>query len=446
MQRIYDLLLYLALPFALLRLLWRSRRLPAYRERWGERLGSYGGADLGARVWVHAVSVGEVQAAQPVIRHLLDHYPGTGVMVTTTTPTGSARLRALFEHRVRHVYVPYDLKPAVERFLDAVAPRLVLVMETEVWPNMLRACERRGIPVILANARLSQRSAQGYARLGRFARETFARFTVIAAQAQADATRFMELGAPPDRVQVTGSIKFDLHLPASLREQAEVMRRLWGSERPVWVAASTHEGEEEQLLAVHRRVCAEVPEALLVLVPRHPDRFERVAGLIAREGLTLARRSKHQPCTTQTAIFLGDTMGELQVFLAAADIAFIGGSLVKVGGHNLLEAAAVGVPAVIGPHSFNFATITRLMVEEGAAAQVADAAGLTRQLCTWLTDAAERARIGENALRVLAENRGALPRLLGLVDGLLERGEGAGAAVTQGDANTRHPAGSGLNP
>jgi 3-deoxy-D-manno-octulosonic-acid transferase len=446
MHSAYNLLLYLALPFALLRLFWRSRRLPAYRERWSERLGSYDGADLGARVWVHAVSVGEVQAAQPVIRHLLDHYPGKGVMVTTTTPTGSARLRALFEHRVRHVYVPYDLQPAVERFLDAVAPRLVLVMETEVWPNMLRACERRGIPVILANARLSQRSAQGYARLGGFARETFARFAVIAAQAQADATRFMELGAPPDRVQVTGSIKFDLHLPASLREQAEVMRRLWGSERPVWVAASTHEGEEEQLLAVHRRVCAEVPEALLVLVPRHPDRFERVAGLIAREGLTLARRSKHQPCTTQTAIFLGDTMGELQVFLAAADIAFIGGSLVKVGGHNLLEAAAVGVPAVIGPHSFNFATITRLMVEEGAAAQVADAAGLTRQLCTWLTDAAERARIGENALRVLAENRGALPRLLGLVDGLLERGEGAGAAVTQGAANTSHPAGRGLNP
>ncbi len=446
MQSVYDIVLYLALPFALLRLLWRSRRLPAYRERWGERLGSYDRADLRARVWIHAVSVGEVQAAQPVIRHLLDRYPGQGIMVTTTTPTGSARLRALFEDRIGHVYAPYDLKPAVERFLDAVAPRLVLVMETEVWPNMLRACERRGIPVVLANARLSQRSAQGYARLGGFARETFARFTVIAAQAQADATRFMELGAPPSRVQITGSIKFDLHLPASLREQAEVMRRLWGSERPVWVAASTHEGEEEQLLAVHRRVCAEVPEALLVLVPRHPDRFERVAALIAREGLTLARRSGHQPCTTQTSVFLGDTMGELQVLLAAADIAFVGGSLVKVGGHNLLEAAAVGVPAVIGPHSFNFATITRLMVEEGAATQVADAAGLTRQLCAWLTDAAERARIGENALRVMAENRGALPRLLALVDGLLERGGVAGPAVTQGDTGTSHCAGPGLNP
>jgi 3-deoxy-D-manno-octulosonic-acid transferase len=419
MHALYDFLLRLALPFALLRMLWRSRRLPAYRERWRERLGYYTQPNLRAQVWIHAVSVGEVQAAQPVIRHLLERYPGAGVMVTTTTPTGSARLKALFEDRVRHVYAPYDLKPAVGRFLDAVVPRLVLVMETEVWPNLLAACEGRGIPVILANARLSQRSARGYARLGGFARETFARFTLIAAQAQADAERFIELGAPPGRVQVTGSIKFDLHLPASLREQAEVMRRLWGCERPVWVAASTHEGEEEQLLAVHRKVRTDVPGALLVLVPRHPDRFDRVAALIAREGLPLARRSTRDRCTADTAVFLGDTMGELQVFLAAADIAFVGGSLVKVGGHNLLEAAAVGVPAIIGPHSFNFATITRLMVEEAAAVQVTDATALTRQLCAWMGDAAERARVGENALRVMAENRGALPRLLGLVDGLL---------------------------
>jgi 3-deoxy-D-manno-octulosonic-acid transferase len=419
LHAVYDLLLYLAVPFVLLRLLWRSRRLPAYRERWRERLGSYDQSDLRAGVWIHAVSVGEVQAAQPVIRHLLERYPSEGVMVTTTTPTGSAHLRALFEDRVRHVYAPYDLKPVVSRFLDTVAPRLVLVMETEVWPNLLAACAGRGIPVILANARLSQRSARGYLKLGAFARETFGRFTVIAAQAQADAARFVELGAPRERVQVTGSIKFDLRLPASLREQAEVLRRLWGPERPVWVAASTHEGEEEQLLAVHRKVCAEVPGCLLVLVPRHPDRFDRVAALVVREGLTLARRSTHGPCTGGTEVFLGDTMGELQAFLAAADIAFIGGSLVKVGGHNLLEAAAAGVPAIIGPHSFNFATITRLMVDEGAAAQVGDAAGLTRQICTWLTDAAERAKVGENALRVMAENRGALPRLLALVDSLL---------------------------
>jgi 3-deoxy-D-manno-octulosonic-acid transferase len=416
MQSLYSSLLYIALPFALLRLLWRSRRLPAYRQRWGERLGYYQPGSLRAGVWVHAVSVGEVQAAQPLIRHLLDRYPDQGVMVTTTTPTGSARLKALFGERVHHVYAPYDLKPAVERFLDAVTPRLVLIMETEVWPNILAACERRAIPVILANARLSQRSALGYARLGGFTRATFSRFALIAAQAQTDAARFVELGAPPKRVKVTGSIKFDLHLPASLREQAEVMRRLWGSERPVWVAASTHEGEEERLLAVHRQVRAALPDALLVLVPRHPDRFERVAALVSREGLTLARRSTGDPCAADTAVFLGDTMGELQVFVAAADIAFFGGSLVKIGGHNLLEAAAVGVPSIIGPHSFNFATITRLMVEEGAAVQVADGVGLARQLRAWLGDAAERARVGENALRVMAENRGALPRLLALVD------------------------------
>lgn len=421
MHVFYNLLLYLVLPFALLRLFWRSRRQPAYRERWGERLGFYDSADLRAGVWIHAVSVGEVQASQPVIRHLLERYPGEGVMVTTTTPTGSARLRALFQDRVRHVYTPYDLKPAVRRFLDAVVPRLVLVMETEVWPNLLAECERRGIPVVLANARLSARSARGYARVGAFARETFARFTLIAAQAQADAQRFTDLGAPPERVQITGSIKFDLHLPASLREQAEVLRRQWSCGRPVWVAASTHEGEEQLLVAVHAQVRAVLPNTLMVLVPRHPERFDPVAGLVRREGLTLARRSRRDLCTAQTAVYLGDTMGELQTFLAAADVAFIGGSLVKTGGHNLLEAAVVGVPAIIGPHSFNFATITRLMVEEGAAVQVQDTAGLTRQLCAWLSDAAERARVGENGRRVMMENRGALPRLVALVDGLLAR-------------------------
>jgi 3-deoxy-D-manno-octulosonic-acid transferase len=424
---LYNLLLYLALPFALLRLLWRSWRQPTYRERWRERLGYYTEPDLRAGVWIHAVSVGEVQAAQPVIRHLLERYPGEGVMVTTTTPTGSARLRALFEDRVRHVYTPYDLRSAVGRFLDAVAPRLVLVMETEVWPNLLAECQRRGIPVVLANARLSARSAKGYARVGGFARETFARFTLIAAQAQPDAQRFIDLGAPPDRVKITGSIKFDLHLPASLREQADVLRRFWSCGRPVWLAASTHEGEEELLLGVQRQVRARLPHALLVLVPRHPDRFEAVAALVQRAGLNLARRSARAPCDGDTAVYLGDTMGELQTFLAAGDVAFIGGSLVKVGGHNLLEAAVVGVPAVIGPYSYNFATITRLMVEEGAAVQVQDAAGLTRQLCAWLGDAAERARVGENGLRVMVENRGALPRLLALLDGLLgESGPGPG--------------------
>jgi 3-deoxy-D-manno-octulosonic-acid transferase len=417
--RLYSLLLYLLLPIALLRLLWRGRRAPAYRRRWGERLGFYGNRPMAAGLWIHAVSVGETQAAAPLIKHFLDQHPDLGVMVTTTTPTGSERLRALFEDRVRHVYVPYDLPLILSRFLDRVRPRLVLVMETEIWPNLLRVCEGRGIPVILGNARLSAASARGYARLGAFARETFARLSLVAAQAEADAQRFIELGVPAERVRVTGSIKFDLRQPASLEDKAEAMRRLWGSDRPVWVAGSTHEGEEEPLLAAHRRIREALPQALLVLVPRHPERFDRVAALAARQGMPAVRRSSGVVCGPKEAVFLGDTMGELPVLIAAADAAFIGGSLVPVGGHNLLEAAAVGVPVAIGPHAFNFAAITRLLVEEGAAVQVADAEALIPVMIDWLSDAATRARIGEQGRQVVARNRGALERLLALVEAWL---------------------------
>ena len=427
MTRVYTLLLYLLLPVALLRLLWRSRRAPGYRERWRERLGLYGGRPLAAAVWVHAVSVGEVQAAAPLIRRLQERY-GRGVVVTTTTPTGAQRLRELFDDRVRQVYTPYDLPPAMGRFLDAVRPDLVVVMETEIWPNMLRACEARGVRVVLANARLSARSAQGYARLGTLTRETLGRFAAIAAQGSADAARFRALGAPIERVAVTGSLKFDLHLPASLVERAEVMRRAWGTERPVWVAASTHEGEEEQVLAAHRELRSHRPDALLVLVPRHPERFDRVAALVARQGLALVRRSTQAPCTAEAAVYLGDTMGELPVLIAAADAAFIGGSLVPAGGHNLLEAAAAGVPVAIGPQVFNFAEITALLVAERAAVQVADSAELARVMADWLGDAALRARIGENGRRVVEQNRGALDRLLTLIERVApgpERGRGA---------------------
>jgi 3-deoxy-D-manno-octulosonic-acid transferase len=420
----YSLLLYVALPLVLLRLLWRSLRSPAYRQRWRERLGVYGDEPLRAGLWVHAVSVGETQAAAPLIKHFLEHHPGEGVMVTTTTPTGSQRLRALFEDQVRHVYTPYDLSPVVRRFLDRVRPRLLVVMETEVWPNMLRACKDRGIPAILANARLSERSARGYARLGGLARSTFGRFAAIAAQGSSDAEHFRALGAPAARVHVTGSLKFDVRLPASLQEGAEVVRRRWGIERPVWVAASTHEGEEEQVLAAHREVLERLPRALLVLVPRHPERFDRVAALVARQGLTLARRSAGGACGAKTQVFLGDTMGELPVFIAAADAAFIGGSLVEIGGHNLLEAAAVGVPAAIGPHVFNFAEITALMVTEGAAVQVADSAALARTMAEWLSDASLRARIGEHGRRVVEENRGALRRLIVLIEDQYPRDNG----------------------
>jgi len=420
LARLYSLLLYIALPFLLLRLVWRSRRAPAYRERWGERLGVYGEHPMRADIWIHAVSVGEVQAAQPLIKHLLDRYPDAGLMVTTTTPTGSERVRSLFEDGVRHVYTPFDLMPIMDRFLDAVRPRLAVVMETEIWPNMLRACERRDVPVVLANARLSARSAHGYARLGGFSRETLVRFTAIGAQDVNDAARFRALGVPQERVQVTGSIKFDVRQPGSLLEQAEVLRRVWDIQRPVWVAASTHEGEEEQVLNAHREVLEHLPRALLVLVPRHPERFDRVAALVERQGFGSARRSAGDACREGVSVYLGDTMGELPVFLAAADAAFIGGSLVPIGGHNLLEAAAVGVPVATGPHVFNFAQISELLVTEGAAVQVVDEKALARCMWEWLGDAAARARIGEQGRRVVQANQGALRRLLDLLEDIYD--------------------------
>ena len=419
LRYLYSLLLWLLLPFVLLRIFLRSWRAPAYRERWYERIGIFDPPPRPADVWIHAVSVGEVQAAQPLLRHLLRR--GRSVLVTTTTPTGARRLQDLFGDAVQHRYTPLDLGWIMRRFLDAVAPRLVLVMETEIWPNMLAACARRGIDVMLINGRLSARSARGYARVRRFSAETMGRFALIAAQSAEDADRFVALGVDPARIAVTGSIKFDVQLPASLMDRAEVMRRGWGSDRPVWVAASTREGEEEQLLAAHVRVRARFPTALLVLVPRHPERFERVAALVQRHALTLARHGLNQPCAAATAVYLGDTMGELPVFLAAADVAFVGGSLVPTGGHNLLEPAAVGVPVLIGPHSFNFAEITRLLIACEAARQVADADELADWLIRWLGDAAERARIGENARQAIEQNRGALDRLIALVDTRLVR-------------------------
>ncbi len=412
----YTLLLRLLLPLVLLRLYWRSLQAPAYRRRIAERLVQDTPRAAPAEVWVHAVSVGEVQAAAPLIRHMLTRDPPLRVLVTTTTPTGAARVVEHFGDSLTHRYAPYDLPEVVGRFLDRVQPRLVLVMETEIWPNALAQCAARAIPVMLINARLSARSAKGYGRLAGLTRETLRRFDLIAAQAKTDAQRFLDLGAIPQRVQVTGSIKFDLRLPASLQDQAEAMRRTWGGNRPVWVAASTHEGEDEQMLAAHQRLRTRVPTALLVLVPRHPERFERVAGLVKRAGFGMVRRSSRAPCTVDTAVFLGDSMGELPVFLAAADAAFIGGSLVPTGGHNLLEAAAVGVPVATGPHSYNFAAITELLIEAGAARQVANAEALGNLMADWLTDAALRARIGEHGRQVVEENRGALQRVIDLIE------------------------------
>ncbi|PLY14726.1 MAG: 3-deoxy-D-manno-octulosonic acid transferase [Sedimenticola sp.] len=425
MRRLYTILIYLGLPLILLRILWKSLRNPDYRLRISERFGIFPSLAADRSIWVHAVSVGEAQAAEPMIRWLLDQYPHTPVVVTTTTPTGSERVRALFGESVFHVYFPYDIPLAIRGFLSRVRPLMLVMVETEIWPNLIEECHRNNIPTLLANARLSEKSARGYARLGSFTREIFGKIGLIAAQAPVDAERFLGLGVPHDRVRVTGSIKFDIKLNASLHEQAEVLRRSWGH-RPIWVAASTHEGEEEQILAAHNRILLAHTEALLVLVPRHPERFERVHALCVQQGFSVAKRYSMDHCGLDKTVLLGDTMGELMLFYATADAAFVGGSLVSTGGHNVLEPAALGVPVLFGPHMFNFSVISRLLLAENAAVQIANTQALAEVLVRWFSDASERTRIGENALRVVEANKGALERLVELIKELLD-GQVSGA-------------------
>jgi len=415
----YTGLWRLALPLVLARLYWRGRTQPDYRRSLGERL-AWGSGRAGpgavraspADIWIHAVSVGEVQAAAPLIRRLLESEPARRILVTTTTPTGAERLRTLFGERVAHHYTPFDLPGVMARFIARVAPRLVIVMETEIWPNMLVALERRGIPAALVNARLSERSARGYARLRRLTRPTLGRFALIAAQSPDDAERFVALGAPRERVPVMGSLKFDPVQPEDLATRALDLRRLWGAGRPVWIAASTHEGEELQVLQAHQRLLAHRPDALLVLVPRHPERFEAVAALIARQGLAFARRSQERAVAPDEAVYLGDSMGELTYFLAASDLAFIGGSLAPRGGHNPLEAAVAGIPVILGPHTFNFAAIARMLYEAGAAERVEDVETLSHCLIDLFEASERRAGMGERGRAVVERHRGALERLL----------------------------------
>ncbi|MCU7937606.1 MAG: lipid IV(A) 3-deoxy-D-manno-octulosonic acid transferase [Candidatus Thiodiazotropha sp. (ex Dulcina madagascariensis)] len=420
MRHLYTLLFTLLVPVYLLRLYWRSLRAPAYRKRWLERFGVFESPGKQQGIWVHAVSVGEVQAMAPLIVRLMDRYPGMPLLITTTTPTGADRVQALFGDEVEHRYAPIDLPWVVNRFLTAFRPRLLILVETEIWPNLIHYAKCEGVPTLLANARLSVRSAQGYHRLARLTREALQNLTLIAPHAEADAERFHTLGARPEKIEVTGSIKFDIHLPGSLLERADVMCREWGAQRPVWLAASTHEGEDEQILEAHTAVRRTIPDALLVLVPRHPERFERVAQLVEAAGFLLVRRSQQRACEEETGVFLGDTMGELTLFMGASDAAFIGGSLVPHGGHNMLEAAAQGVAVVFGPYMFNFSEISELFLQHQAAIQVDSADALATQIIHWLSDASERSRVGEAGRELVEQNRGALDRLVRLVEGLVE--------------------------
>ncbi len=416
MRRFYTLLFYLLVPFILLRLWWRARHAKAYAKRWRERFAYiHVPQEWQQGLWVHAVSVGEVLAAVPLVKALQQQYANLPIVLTTMTPTGSARVKANFADNVFHTYVPYDLPHVVKRFLHKVKPRALMILETELWPNILYQCKRQGIPVMLANARLSQQSFKGYAKFPKLTREMLSSITTLAAHATSDGERFIKLGIDAKKVSVTGSIKFEINVPASILEQAQVLRNSLGQSRSIWVAASTHQGEDEQVLTAHQEVLRILPDALLILVPRHPERFNGVYQLAIKQSFTTMRRSTNDVCTAETQVFLGDTMGELMLFFAASDLAFVGGSLVNTGGHNLLEPASLGIASITGPSYFNFADVTRMLLDAKAAVKVNNSSELAQQVITLLKDSRIRTEMGERGRNVIAENRGALSAHLTLL-------------------------------
>ncbi len=422
---VYSISLYLLTPFFVARLVWRGFRNRAYWRRIGERFAfdvffrerASNESDRKA-IWIHAVSLGEVRAAIPIIEALRERHPDRSVIVSSTTPTGMEHIVRVFGEGVVHRYLPFDLPGAVTRFLRDIRPQTGVIMETEIWPNLLAACRRQRIPVILANARLSERSAKGYRRLPSLFTPAMRTFACISAQSAGDAQRLVSIGAKERAVEVGGNTKFDIRLPEGAVEKASRLRARWGAKRGILVAASTHEGEERQVLEAFGAVLDRFPDSLLVLVPRHPERFDAVAALVENRGLTLARHSRALEDGSGFQVFLGDSMGELPLFLAAGDIAFIGGSLVEIGGHNSLEAAAVGRPVLFGPHTFNFAEISRDLIDVGGAKRVGDAAALGREVIAWLEDPHLRQNAGERGRAFVAANRGARDRVLATIERL----------------------------
>jgi 3-deoxy-D-manno-octulosonic-acid transferase len=423
---LYLLAVYLAAPIVSAMLLWRGLRDRSYWHNFSERFG-FGARTAPHGVWLHAVSVGEVQACAPLVSALHRHHPDMPLTVTTFTPTGAARARALFGNLAQVRYVPFDLPGAVRRFFSRVEPRLAVIFETELWPNLYRECGRRRVPLVLASARLSERSVGRYQRLGRLFRDTLSQAAVVAAQEPKDAERFLALGADPASTHVTGNIKFDFELPPDVAARGARLHEQYAQDRPLWVGGSTHGGGEEQaVLQAHQRVRAAYPQALLVLAPRHPPRFAEVAQALAAAGVSFVRRSEALADTAPAAacqVLLLDSLGELLDFYAAADLAFVGGSLVPVGGHNLLEPASLGVPILTGPNNFNSEEIARLLIARGAAEVVHNAHELGERVSALFADRAARERMAAAGRASVDGSRGALAKLLALVEPLLE-GEG----------------------
>jgi 3-deoxy-D-manno-octulosonic-acid transferase len=411
----YTLLYTLLMPLIVARLWWRGRANPAYRQRIAERFGYLPHHPRAGGLWVHAVSVGETLAAAPLVKRFLEQNPDTPLIITTTTPTGSEQVKRLFGGRVFHMYLPYDLPVFIHRFLRTIRPAALVVMETELWPNLMACCEQRHIPVILANARLSEKSARGYAKFSALTQPMLQRLSVVAAQHQSDADRFLALGLPPERLAVTGSVKFDLTVAEGLNDKGAELRQQWGHERPVLALASSHPGEDEQVLDLWPELHKAVPELLLLLIPRHPERFEAVGNAARSRQLKIQRRSQGQ-ASEATQVYVADTMGEMLTLLAAADVVLMGGSLVELGGHNPIEPAALGKATLIGPNYVNFAAIVDELAAAGAMKVCTTAADLQNDIIRLLKDTHAREAMGQKGLEVVNSNRGAVGQLLALVN------------------------------
>ena len=420
MRVAYAFLTYLMLPLYALYWIVRGLANRAYWDRVHQRFG-FGFPKLRkGSIWVHAVSVGEVQAAAPLVKSLRKRFPDRDMLISTMTPTGAARVQSLFGDAVHHCYIPFETPNAVANFFDATQPALALVMETEIWPNLYHTCGKRNVPLVMVSARISPKSVGRYRRLMPMFREALSHGILIAAQGEADAKRFLELGANPERTWIMGNIKFDHEVPKNLRAEGREFRDNIIGDRPVWIAASTHDKEEEQVLDAHRIILEARPDAVLILVPRHPERFATVAALLKKLKFRFAVRTRNDRCRSDTQIYLGDTMGELPMLYAASDVAFVGGTLVPIGGHNLLEPGALGIPVVTGPHLYNTQEIADLFSDIGASITVDDPRSLAAAVLPLLADREAAEAMGRKGRKIVATNRGALQRLMVLLNPLVD--------------------------
>jgi 3-deoxy-D-manno-octulosonic-acid transferase len=413
MRYIYNFVFYLALPFILLRLLWKSRKLPAYKERILERFAYFKTPPIKDSIWLHAVSFGESIAATPLIKNLQAKY-NLPIVVTNMTPTGYEYIDTTFADTIFHSYVPYDYSGAITRFLRHINPKLAVIMEAELWPNILHYCAKNKVPVILANARLSEHSFKGYKRIKKFSQNLLDDISVIATQSNLDTERFINLGAKS--LVTIGNLKFDKTIPENIFTDAKQLRKKWGKNRLIWIAASTHAREEEKILAAYKIIKQNIKNSLLVLVLRHPERFAKVTELCQQQGYKVISHSKKDICSADTDIVIGDTMGELLLLYAASDVAFVGGSLVaKLKGHNTIEPTALGIPAITGPYVGNFIEVNQLLESEGALITVSNSNELASKVIELLQNESLRKEQAANGLKIVAENRGALQKLLKII-------------------------------